>query len=128
MKKSDIENRGDIELLMDRFYSQLMVDPEIGFIFTDIAKIDLKKHLPILVDFWEAIIFQTGQYQGNPMQVHMALHQKQELTEDHFNRWMQLFKQTLDQLFEGDRTEMAKMRAFLIAGTMKTKLWKSRKT
>jgi len=71
--KKDIENREDIDLLMESFYSKAMTDEQIGYIFTDVAKLDLEHHLPIIGDFWEALLFRTGDYARygrNPLQVH----------------------------------------------------------
>jgi len=48
----DIETRDDIELLMQAFYKKVMKDEMIGFIFTDVAQLDLAHHLPIITDFW----------------------------------------------------------------------------
>ena len=71
--KQDIENREDIDELMREFYAAAMTDEVIGYIFTDVAKLDLDHHLPIIGDFWETMLFQTGSYAKhgrNPMQVH----------------------------------------------------------
>ena len=57
--KQDIENRKDIDLLMVRFYERAMSDDQIGYIFTDVAKLDLDHHLPIIGDFWETLLFRT---------------------------------------------------------------------
>ena len=37
----DIENRQDIDELMLAFYKRAIADDLIGFIFTDVAKLDL---------------------------------------------------------------------------------------
>jgi hemoglobin len=60
--RHDIENRRDIDLLMREFYSVAMADETIGYIFTDVARLDLAHHLPIIGDFWETMLFQTGSY------------------------------------------------------------------
>ena len=49
--KKDIASREDIELLMNTFYSRLLSDERINYIFTDVAKIDIEKHLPVIVGF-----------------------------------------------------------------------------
>ena len=53
----DIETRQDIEKLMIAFYSKAISDEVIGYIFTEVAKIDLSHHLPIIADFWEMVLF-----------------------------------------------------------------------
>lgn len=99
-----------------------MEDEEIGFIFTDVAKINLEHHLPILHDFWESTLFHTARYSGNPIQVHLALNQKVKLTKAHFDRWLHLWNATIDSLFSGPTADQAKTRALSIATIMQLKL------
>jgi len=119
--KRDIENRADIDLLMTEFYSTAMVDSTIGYIFTDVAKLDLDRHLPIIGDFWETMLFQSGSYARhgrNPLIVHRELHQKTRLLSEHFSRWLEIFNETIDKLFSGDRSDFLKFRAGMIAARM----------
>ena len=51
--KKDIQTRADIDDLMLHFYARAMSDAVIGCIFTDVARLDLENHLPIIGDFWE---------------------------------------------------------------------------
>ncbi len=118
----DIENRQDIEFLLRQFYTRLLKDPTIGYIFTDVAKIDLEHHLPILADFWELSLFHTGNYRNNPMQVHMDLNDKEKLTEAHFQTWLGHFHDTVDDNFSGINAERIKTRAVSIATVMKIKI------
>ena len=119
--KRDIENRADIDLLMTEFYSTAMVDKTIGYIFTDVAKLDLDHHLPIIGDFWETLLFQAGKYSRygrNPLMVHAELNEKTPLKPAHFARWLEIFSETIDQLFAGERAEFLKFRASMIADRM----------
>jgi len=118
----DIENRKDIEQLINTFYAKVRADELIGFIFNDVAKVDWHKHLPVMYDFWENIIFLSNKYTGNPMSVHMTLSEKVPFTKEHFERWMQLFAGTVDELFEGKKANIAKEKAAGIAAIMETKL------
>ena len=52
LNKKDIENREDLHLLMQAFYKKLLSDDSINYLFTDVAKIDILQHIPVLVDFW----------------------------------------------------------------------------
>jgi hemoglobin len=118
----DITARADIEKLMSTFYGTMLKDPILGTIFTDVAKINLEEHLPILCDFWESILFQNAKYRGNPMEIHIQLHEKVPLRQPHFKRWLDLFDHTVDQLYEGATSELAKQRAHSIALLMMTKI------
>lgn len=120
--KKDIANRDDIILLINSFYEKVKKDQVIGYIFNDVAKVNWKKHLPVMYDFWENVIFFTGAYTGNPMTAHKQLHQKTPLNAEHFQEWIKLFTQTVDELFEGDKAELTKQRAISIATVMQLKI------
>lgn len=121
--KKDIESRSDIELLVKSFYEKVKIDPVIGSIFTDIARVNWEKHLPVMFDFWENTIFYTGSYSGNPMISHQNLNKLFPLNAAHFSRWNQLFASTIDELFEGDKAALAKQRAISISTVMQLKLF-----
>ncbi len=119
--KKDISKREDLLLLVTEFYKKLLADDSISYLFTEVAKIDLDHHLPVLVDFWESILFNSNTYQKNAMQPHLVLHQKSPLQKHHFDTWLNYFKQTVDELFEGEKAFIAKERATSIATVMHIK-------
>lgn len=119
--KRDIQNREDIDSLMRTFYSRAIADSAIGHIFTEVAGLDLEKHLPIIGDFWETILFQNGKYQSHgrsPLMVHGELTGKFPLLGDHFSRWLEIFLSTVDEAFHGERADFIKIRARAIADRM----------
>ena len=118
----DIETRADLEVLLREFYKRLLADDSINYIFTDVAKMDLEEHLPVITDFWELSLFHTGDYRNNPMKIHMDLNSKEKLTEEHFNTCLNHFYATTDSLFRGLNAEKIKTRALSIATIMKIKL------
>ncbi len=120
--KHDLENRADIEALVNAFYDKVEADEVIGYIFNDIAKVNWKQHLPVMYDFWENIIFLKDTYTGNPMPVHSALNHRVRLTKEHFKRWIELFTQTADELFEGPGAALTKEKARGIVAVMETKI------
>lgn len=119
--KKDIENRGDLLLLIQEFYKKLLADDSINYLFTDVANINLEHHFPVLVDFWDSILFQSDTYRKNAMQPHIALHQKSPLTKHHFETWLRYFKETVDELFAGDNAFIIKEKATSIATVMQIK-------
>lgn len=118
----DIETRADIDELVGAFYDKAMRDEMIGYLFTEVARIDLAAHLPVIADFWEMILFRTINFQEkygrSPMATHGALNEKEPLRRAHFTRWLRLFAETVDERFNGPTAELAKMRAVSIAHTM----------
>lgn len=125
--KKDISNREDIILLVDQFYTKVLKDDTIGFIFNDIARIDIQSHMPVMYNFWETTLFHNSVYKGNPMKVHMDLDDKVSLDKEHFDRWLALFNVTVDELFKGEKSELAKTRALSIATVMQVKLFQKSK-
>lgn len=123
--KKDIANRDDLLYLVKRFYEKLLTDDSISYLFTDVVKISLDHHLPVLVDFWDSILFQSDTYRKNAMQPHLALHQKSPLTKHHFETWLRYFKETVDELFIGDNAFIIKERATSIATVMQIKIHQS---
>ena len=120
--KHDIENSKDVEQLINSFYDKVKQDDVIGFIFNDVAKVNWEKHLPVMYDFWESVIFSINTYSGNPMEVHMHLNRRVQLAKEHFERWLKLFTGTVDELFEGKNANIAKEKAISIATIMETKI------
>ena len=113
--KTDIRNRKDIEKLVNAFYDKVKKDDVIGYLFNDVAKVKWELHLPRMYDFWENILFYSGNYSGSPMVVHKELHQKSPMNQQHFQHWNDLFSQTVDSLFEGIKANEIKERASNIA-------------
>ncbi|HMO33378.1 MAG TPA: group III truncated hemoglobin [Lacibacter sp.] len=120
--RRDLSSKEDIISLVDLFYERVLQDSELRPFFTDVVQVNWEKHLPLMYRFWENILFHTGSYTGNPMQVHKQVHQKCPIREHHYKKWISLFHQTVDDLFEGELAETAKQRAQSIATVMLIKL------
>ena len=118
----DIDNRQDIEALMVSFYSVAMNDDVIGHFFTQVVPLDLGKHIPLITNFWETVLFDTAAYRGNVFGVHEHIHTLFSFEDKHFERWVTLFKQTVDGFFAGANAEKIKQRAESIATVMRIKL------
>lgn len=118
----NLESRTDIEELVNKFYDKVIKDDIIGFFFTDIAQIDLQKHLPKMYNFWESILLGNSVYEGNPMRVHFPLNQVVALEQHHFERWLELWQDTLEQNFQGENVDTAILRAQNIARIMSYKM------
>jgi hemoglobin len=117
-ERHDIESREDIALLVETFYTRAFQDPILGPIFVDVAKLDLPRHMPIMCDFWENILFQARKYPGGMMMVHYQLHIKTMLEPHHFQRWLDYWEATVDDLFAGERANIAKVHAGRVAVSM----------
>jgi hemoglobin len=118
LQSADIESREDIERLVETFYTGVFRDPVLGPIFVDIVKLDLPRHMPIMCDFWENILFNARKYPGGMMMVHFQVHEMTSLEPHHFQRWLDYWVETVERFFEGPRANLAKMHASRVAGMM----------
>ncbi len=120
--KPDLASRNDIIQLIDLFYSKVNKDSVLSPYFNEAAKVDWKTHLPKMYDFWETVLFAKSTYQGNPMAKHKLVDAMMKLTPEAFKRWLELFNDTLDELFEGTAVEKAKFSAKTIATTLQSRI------
>ncbi|WP_354702188.1 hypothetical protein DSM112329_02542 [Paraconexibacter sp. AEG42_29] len=118
----DIESRADCERLVRAFYGRALTDPVIGFIFTDIARLDVEAHVPVIASFWETILLDAHSYGGGAFRPHAELHARVELRSGHFERWLALWRTTVDELFAGERADLAKSHAQRVAGAFERRL------
>ena len=125
--KKDITTREDIEVLMNTFYGRLLADENISYLFTDAAGIDMKTHIPIIIDFWESVLLNKNLYHNNTMKIHMDLNEKAPLTKTHFDVWLNHFNNTVDELFEGNIALLEKQRARSVATIMQIKIAQNKK-
>ena len=112
--QKDISTPNDIKILVDTFYNSVKSDAIIGYIFTDVAKVNWDDHLPRMYKFWEFALLGTAVYKGNPMMKHIALNAKASLTKQHFEQWVHLWEATVDRFFEGEIANRAKERGQLM--------------
>jgi hemoglobin len=113
--KKDIESRTDIELLVDRFYNKVNQDILLAPVF---SHVNWPHHLPIMYNFWSSMLLGDQSYQGNPFQKHIHL----AIDSSHFNQWLALFTETVDENFAGFKADEVKSRAQSIAGVFQHKM------
>ena len=121
-KMNDIQNQDDLYLLVAEFYKKLLSDDSISYIFTDVVKIHLEEHLPILVTFWSQAILGTGGYVKNLTQIHLDIDKKEPLTPELFKIWLHHFFNAVDENFIGEKAEKIKTQALSIATIMQIKI------
>src|SRR6185436_16756008 len=120
--RHDIETRADCERLVRTFYGRALTDPIIGFIFVDVAKLDLEAHVPRITSFWETILLGARSYGGGAFRPHAQIHLQVPLRRAHFDQWLNLWQRTVDELFEGERAELAKAHAVRVAAAFHQRL------
>jgi hemoglobin len=118
----DIATRDDCETLVRAFYARAFEDPLIGWLFTDVARLDLEAHVPRITSFWETILLGARSYGGGAFGPHAQLHAKAPLRRAHFERWLRLWVDTVDERFAGERAELAKAHAIRVANAFHNRL------
>lgn len=117
-----LENRADIELLVNTFYDHVCADPRIGYMFDHLKGKHWQAHLEKMYRFWESNIFDLESYQGNPMLAHIKLHNRQPMSEEMFAIWLTHWQDTVHQLFHGEKAEKALFRAATIKDLMQQRV------
>ena len=117
MEKADIISTADVTKLIKTFYDKLLVS-SIKHHFTEL---NLDEHLPRVDAFWNAVLFPEFSYAKNLIENHRHLN----LEKEDFTIWLQLFQESIDELFVGSNAQLAKDRASGVSYIMKTKLLKN---
>ena len=120
--KVDIGTTEDVTLLVEKFYEMLLQHDSFKDIFNNMENFSWETHIPVMVAFWENILFANDKYQGNPMIKHMQLHQRTTLTSELFDEWIAIWKETVSENFAGNNANAAMKRAEQIASVMEYKI------
>ncbi|PIY10629.1 MAG: globin [Flavobacteriaceae bacterium CG_4_10_14_3_um_filter_33_47] len=127
MEKKDITTREDVFLLVSSFYKKVRKDDLLAPFFNETIK-DWDEHLIRLTTFWESNLFLKTKYSGNPLKVHVNVdkHFNYTISQIHFGVWLNLWFQTVDELFLGEYAENAKSRARKMSTFMYLNIFDSR--
>ncbi len=127
MEKKDIKTRDDVFLLVSSFYKKIRKHTILAPFFNDTIK-DWDAHLENLTSFWESSLFLKTRYYGNPLEAHTKVDNDNNnaISELHFGLWLNLWFETIDELFEGDYAENAKQRARKMSTFLYLKIFEAR--
>ncbi len=106
-----------IEQLVDTFYAKVRKDVLLGPIFENSIQDRWQVHLEKMYRFWQTILLHEYTYKGSPFLPHAQL----PIQEEHFERWIELFNETIDENFYGSKAEEAKLRATKMAEMFQSK-------
>jgi len=115
MKKHDIKTEEDTKLLVSSFYAKVLKD---NLLSPHFFGLNLEEHLPRIVQFWNMVLLDQEGYKTNVFDKHVHL----KINQTHFDKWVQLFSQTVDELFEGEKANLAKQRAAILGYTFGSKM------
>ncbi|MEO7206938.1 MAG: group III truncated hemoglobin [Steroidobacteraceae bacterium] len=106
-------NESMIETLVHSFYARVRDDTLIGPIFAA-RVIDWDLHLQRMCLFWSSVALASGRYHGQPMPKHLPL----PVEARHFDRWLELFRQTAREVCPPAAADLFINRAELIAQSL----------
>jgi hemoglobin len=72
-------------------------------------------HLAKMKAFWSSVLLASRTYKGNPMIAHLKL---PRLTDAHFERWLELWRETATALCENEISRMFISRAEMIGARL----------
>lgn len=105
---TDICNKEDVIIFVNNFYNKVRIDSVIGPVFAAVIIDDnWAPHLNRMYSFWNTVLFAQQDYRGNPFSKHANL----PITNIHFQRWIDLLNETINENFEGEKADEVKMRA-----------------
>lgn len=124
-----ITNRDDVSLLVHTFYDKIRQHELLGPIFNGhISEEQWPAHLSKLTDFWESNLFGVRTFRGSPSKAHVNVdkHLNHTISQNHFTQWLQLWFETIDELFEGELAERAKEMARRMSTGQYIHIWQNR--
>ena len=127
MERKAIESRADVALLVNTFYGKIRAHEALGPIFNGVIH-DWPAHLEKLTDFWETSLLFVKAYNGNPLKAHLDVDRQfnSSIEQAHFESWLSLWSETLDELFVGVNRDIAKTRAQVMAHTIFSRIVNAR--
>lgn len=114
----DIATLDDIKLMVDEFYGKIREDDKLANIFNGVIKDRWPEHLEKMYRFWQTVLLDEHTYYGSPFVPHAKL----PVGQPHFERWTDLFGETVDELFVGPKAERAKWQGHRMAEMFQTKI------
>ena len=118
IEQKDIFNSEDIKLLVDKFYCKVREDELLAIIFNSKIKDQWPQHLEKMYRFWQTVALAKNNYKGNPFLPHANL----PVQAKHFNRWLKLFFETVDELFDGNNASRVKCQAQRMAEMFQSRI------
>ncbi len=119
----DVITEESIKELVDRFYTKVRADAELGPVFGGAIgenDQDWEPHLERMYAFWSSVMLTSGRYHGNPMQKHKDL---PHFDESLFDTWLALFAETAHEIHDAVIAERYIGRSQSIAESLKLGLY-----
>lgn len=122
MQQDDPEAPELIDAFVDAFYDRVLVDPLLAPLFIEVARIELSEHLPRIKAYWRKMLLGDSDYRRHMMRQHREVNAQRKFSDEHYQRWLYLFEQTLQKHPLGPLSERALGLARRVAGNMRQNL------
>ena len=120
MKQDGEIDEAALERLIPAFYDRVRADADIGPLF-NAAVHDWADHLEKLVAFWSSVMLTSGRYKGSPVAEHLK--HKQSITPAMFDRWLQIWADTTNELLAPVAAHALQAKAARIAESLQLALF-----
>ncbi len=101
---NDITEFNDIKIFVDSFYTKVQKDLLLKDVFNNVIQDRWPAHLEKMYRFWQTVLLEKHTYYGSPFLPHAKL----PVQKEHFDQWLTLFYETIDEQFAGEKAERAK--------------------
>ena len=100
--KDIVINSSNIKKMVNIFYNKVIDDDKISHFFTEKLGVDIdskewQEHIELVSNFWAMVALDDTKYTNNPLLPHKEL---KNLTRDDFNRWLKLFSESANEVYE----------------------------
>ena len=115
---ADIINLDDVKLVVDCFYDKVRNDEQLKDVFNKVIQDRWPQHLEKMYRFWQTVLLDEHTYHGSPFLAHAKL----PVGIEHFNKWLKLFNETVDENFAGEKAERMKWQGQRMAEMFHSKI------
>lgn len=118
----ELDSRTEIHDLVVHFYREVAFDDLLGPVFGEVAEVDWSTHIPKLIDYWCRVLLGQRGYDGSFLGAHRRVHDVQAFDPALFDRWLQLFEESVDARWAGPGADRAKRHAGRMAESLARQL------
>lgn len=115
---NEIKNLEDVKVVVDCFYNKVRQDELLKDVFNDVIQDRWPAHLEKMYRFWQTVLLDEHTYYGSPFLPHAKL----PVNIEHFNRWLELFDETVDENFVGEKADRMKWQGRRMAEMFHSKI------
>ena len=117
-QRHDLDSRAAIHDLVVGFYREIVFDELLEPVFGEVAEVDWALHIPKLIDYWCRVLLRQPGYGGSILEAHQHVHDLKPLRIEHFERWYELWIESIDARWHGPLADLAKVHAARIGKTL----------